>query len=377
MKNNILLIAYHEVARDPRVYRQIKWLHDKFNIFTVCKIPDLSLDVNYIIYPSESYFKSKLRLILLKLRLFDKYLWNKPNLELVEKLKNHNYDIIIAHHINLLPIAFRISSKAKIILDAHEFYTEVYNDSFLWRFLMKDYYIWLSDNFIPKCDLVIAVNESMRKMYESKYKIKTQYITNAADYEDLSPRDVSPSKIKIIHHGLASSSRKLELMIEVMKYVDSRFSLTFSILEINRLSSIYVNKLKKLAQNNPNIEFIKPVPGNEVISLGNKYDIGLFFMPPSNINEEYSLANKFFQYVQSRLMLAVSPLPEMKRLVEEYNIGIVSKDYSPISMANALNSLTHEQVLYFKAQSNKHALDLSAQQNEIKFNKIISEFNLK
>jgi len=374
MKNNILLIAYHEVARDPRVYRQIKWLRDKFNIYTVCKIPDLSLDVNYIIYPSESYFKSKLRVILLKLRLFDNYLWNKPNLELVDKLKNHNYDVIIAHHINLLPIAFRVSSKAKIILDAHEFYTEVYNDSFLWRFLMKNYYFWLSDNFIPKCDLIIAVNESMRKMYESKYKIKTEYITNAADYENISPKEVSPSKIKIIHHGLASSSRKLELMIEVMKYVDSRFSLTFSILEINRLSSIYVKKLKKLAQNNPNIEFIKPVPGNEVISLGNQYDIGLFFMPPSNINEEYSLANKFFQYVQSRLMLAVSPLPEMKRLVEEYDIGIVSADYSPISMANALNNLTHEQVLYFKSQSNEHALNLSAQQNEIKFKEIISEF---
>ena len=299
MKNTILLIAYHEVARDPRVYRQIKWLKNYYKVYTVCKIPDLSFDIDYIIYPSESYFRSKIRLVLLKLRMFNKYLWNRPNLELVEKLKNNNYDVIIAHHINLLPIALHISSTAKIILDAHEYYTEVYNDSFLWRFLMKDYYIWLSDSFISKCDLIIAVNESMRKMYEEKYKIKSESITNASDYENFNPKTVSPNKIKIIHHGLASPSRKLELMIEVMNFVDDRFSLTFSILEINRLSSIYVKKLKKLAKNNPNIDFMEPVPGNEVINLGNNFDIGLFFMPPTNINEEFSLANKFFQYVQS------------------------------------------------------------------------------
>lgn len=359
--------------RDPRPQKQIEWLKDRYELDIVCKIRNTSQDVNFINYPSELFYKSKFRMALLMLHLFEKYVWNKNHKKLVEELSRQKYDLIIAHHIKLLPLIFYFSKDAKVILDAHEYYTEQNNDKLYWRFFMKRYYQWLSNNFIHKCNLTIAVNQSMEEMYKTNFNVKTTFITNAANFEEHSPKQVDPSNIKIIHHGLASSSRKLELMIELMYHLDERYSLTFLLLEINKLGTLYVKKLKKMAKKHPRIKFIEPIPQTELISYGNNFDIGLFFMPPSNINEEYSLANKFFQFVQSRLMLAISPLPEMKRITEQYNLGILGDDYNPKSLASKMNKLTAVEIFNYKINSNKYARELSAETNKVKFLSIIKD----
>ena len=369
----ILIFGYHAIIRDPRSYKQLKWLMNDYDVDVVCQIPDSSIDANYIIYNQVnfSYFKSKLRLIYLIFRRFNKYTWSKNHKKLTNILSKKTYDLIIVHHIKLLPLVFSFSGNTKVIMDAHEFYTEVYTDSVLWNFFMKKYYVWLSNNYLSKCDLLIAVNESMSKRYAKEYDIKTEFITNAAEYYDIEPSVIKKDEIKIIHHGLAGRSRKLELMIEMADFLDDRFTLTFLIFELNIFSKLYLNKLKRIAKHNPKIVFLKPVPADKLVEFGNQFDIGLFFMPPSNYNEEYSLANKVFQYIQSRLMLAVSPLPEMKNIVENYELGVIAKDYNPKSLAIDLNSLTSEAIMSFKAQSHKNSRKLSSIDNMKKFIKLI------
>jgi hypothetical protein len=236
---------------------------------------------------------------------------------------------------------------------------------------MKPYHNWLATNYLKYCDLIIAVNESMSRRYNIDFNVKSEHITNAVDYEEMEPGKVNPNEIKLIHHGLASRSRKIEIMVELMKYLDERFTLTLVLLEINKLSEIYVNKLKKMANGDKRIKFLKPVDMKDVVSFGNKYDIGLFFMPPTNYNEEYSLANKVFQFIQSRLMLAFSPLPEMKKIVVENNLGIVSDNYEPKNLADKLNRLSAEEIYQYKINSHLKAQELSSEKNRIKFLEII------
>ncbi len=78
-------------------------------------------------------------------------------------------------------------------------------------------------------------------------------------------------------------------------------------------------------------------------------------------------------YVQVRLALAVSPLPEMKKLVDIYDLGIVADDFDPKSFAQKLNLLTREEIDYYKSQSHKHSIELGAETNREKFLKIIDE----
>lgn len=359
--------------RNPRSERQIEWLRKFYDVEYVARIPNPSLEVPFIEHCPEKGLWNKWRLLLLKLRLYDSYIWDRSNVNLIDRIKNKKYDLIIVHHLKLLPIAFAFAQNAKVIFDAHEYYTEMYNDSPLWNFFMKKYYNWISHTYINRCNMVIAVNESMQRLYERHYHTPATFITNASNYAELQPIPTDYNNIKIIHHGLASRSRKLELMIEMAKFLDERFTLTLILQKINYSSRKYVDYLAKLAAGSKKIIFMDIIPQRDLIRFCNNYDIGLFFMPPSNINEEYSLANKFFQYIQSRLMLAVSPLPEMKRLVELYDLGVVSTDYNAKSMADALNMLTPVQIMHHKKMSHVAATSLSSEANKSKFLQLISE----
>lgn len=359
--------------RDPRPQRQIKWLKDEYEVEYIAQIPDPNLGVKFIEYPSASSLLTKLRLLLLKFKIYHKFIFDRNNKELVSRLTGRKYDLIIVHHIKLLPLAFRFAGEAKVILDAHEYYTEVYNDSPIWNFFMKDYYNWLSKNYLHRCDITMAVNESMRLLYEKNFHIPAISITNASDYVELQPSVVDAHNIRIIHHGFASKSRKLELMIDMSQYLDDRFTLTFIILTTNFTSRSYMKSLINRAIDNKKIIFIDVMPQDELIRFCNEFDIGLFFMPPSNINEEYSLANKFFQYIQSRLMLAVSPLPEMKRLVEAHELGVVGDNYDPKAMAEKLNHLTADEIRFYKNRVHESARELSSDVNREKFLKLIAD----
>ena len=134
-----------------------------------------------------------------------------------------------------------------------------------------------------------------------------------------------------------------------------------------------LKSLRDLPLGDQRIRFLEPVPMKEVVRFGNAYDIGLFMMPPTNYNEEYSLANKVFQFIQSRLMLAFSPLPEMKKVVLGNKLGVVSSDYNPKSLAEELNKLSAKEVYEFKKRSHEMAYKLSSESNRVKFLDIVMD----
>ena len=87
----------------------------------------------------------------------------------------------------------------------------------------------------------------------------------------------------------------------------------------------------------------------------------------------YALPNKFFEFIQARLAIAIGPSPEMARLVKQYNLGIVSQDFTPKSMAESLNSLTKEQIRQYKENANQTAKILNAEREGEKLLRILEE----
>ena len=59
------------------------------------------------------------------------------------------------------------------------------------------------------------------------------------------------------------------------------------------------------------------------------YDVGLCTYAPHSFSARYALPNKFFDSLQARLCIAIGPLPEMKRLVERFDCGVVAEDFTP------------------------------------------------
>ncbi len=159
-------------------------------------------------------------------------------------------------------------------------------------------------------------------------------------------------------------------MIETMDYLDDRFHLDLMLMKTNPR---YYNKLKKLTKKRSNVRIIPSIPFKNIIEHLNKYDIGFFLCPPTTFNLKHTMPNKLFEFVQARLAIAIGPSPDMNKFARENQVGIVSDDFSPKSMANALNALSISEVDQFKKNADKAAYLFNSDVNEKKILEIINQ----
>jgi hypothetical protein len=197
--------------------------------------------------------------------------------------------------------------------------------------------------------------------YQKNYGVKCEVITSAPFFEDLEPSPTNKNGIRMIHHGGLSTSRRLENMIFLMDYLDDRFSLDFMLINNNQS---YHNKLRAIAKRSTKIRFRDAVPMKDIAKSINSYDIGLFLLWPGAFSYKMALPNKLFEFIQGRLAIAIWPSPEMARVVEEYDLGIISNDFSIKGISEKLNSLSSADVMKFKMNAHHAANTLCAEQNK-------------
>ena len=143
------------------------------------------------------------------------------------------------------------------------------------------------------------------------------------DFTSFPTHYVQENSIRIIHHGMASPDRYIHKMIEVMDYVDSRF--TLDLMLVATYYQDYFETLQQMAAERQNTRIIPIVPFEEIIPFTSQYDIGMFLVPFSTFNLKMCLPNKFFEFIQARLAIAIGPSPEMSKYVKTYNLGIISQ----------------------------------------------------
>jgi hypothetical protein len=86
-----------------------------------------------------------------------------------------------------------------------------------------------------------------------------------------------------------------------------------------------------------------------------------------------ALPNKFFDFIQARLCLAISPNTEMKRLIEEYDLGIVSNDFSSEGMAEKIRTLDVQKIKAFKENSHRYSHELSSEKNHLLIRETVNQ----
>lgn len=348
----LLILSHTRASSDPRVFRQLAGLRDKFEITLA------ALD-------APSGFKDKFLHFTPRARSLSAKLWWAGNLLLgnsgpylhkwqltgQDKLAAQKFDIVLVNDMNPLPLAFHLAKGAPVVFDAHEYYPEEFSGSRLWRLLFRRHYVQLCEEYIPRCAAMTTVCPGLAELYQKHFGARPTVIRNAPEYEELAPSPPLGGGIRLIHHGGASKDRRIEDMIALMDMLDERFTLDLMLVG----KGAYLNSLRALAAKNPRIAWREPVAMREISLAINNYDLGLYILPPSNINNTYALPNKFFEFMQARLGIAIGPSPEMARLVKEHDLGVVAKDFSLPAMAEALNALTVEDIARFKQNSHQAA----------------------
>ena len=339
-KASVLILSFSNIASDPRVSRQVQALADVHEV-TTCGYgaapPNAARHVE-VSPPPRSFLSRVAALIPIQIGMYEKHYWSQPSVrDAGEELRSKVFDITIANDLQALPLALRVAGGRPVIFDAHEYAPREFENRALWRLLLQQYCVHLCRTYMPRASAVTTVCQGIADEYESSFGVRPVVLSNATRYHELAPRPAGDGAIRMIHHGIAIRSRKLENMLELMMELDARFFLDLMLMPTD---PAYLAHLRSRATQDSRIRFLPTVPMAELVRFTSAYDVGLYLLEPTNFNNLHALPNKFFEFIQARLALAIGPSPEMARIVKEFDCGVVADDFSPASLARSLNALT-------------------------------------
>ena len=360
----VLILSFSRIASDPRVMRQIRLLEPRCSVTVVGygAKPDANVQFQGLALQRAGVPKKLFWAVKLLFGLFDSYYWSRPEVRSSDRmLKGRAFDLVIANDISALPLALRISAGRPVVIDAHEYSPLEFEDQWLWRLLFGRYQHHLCRSFLPSAAAMVTVCKGIADEYALRYGVAPEVVENAPNFHDLQPSRLEPGRIRLVHHGAAIRSRRLELMIDVIKNLDHRFTLD---LMIAGNDATYLSELHKRAAGDPRIRFVPPVPLARICNALNSYDVGIYLLPPVNFNHRHALPNKFFEFVQARLGVAIGPSPEMARFVEDYGFGVVASSFEPTEFAAMLMRLTPSDVERYKRAADRAASSMNFERSE-------------
>lgn len=275
----------------------------------------------------------------------------------LQALAGRRFDLVVANEARVLAMADRVADGAPVWADMHEWAPEERTHILSWRLLVAPLMRHLCSVYLPRAAAVTAVCQSIADLYDTTFGVATRVMRNSGPWRDLPVTPVGEG-IRMVHSGQAVHGRKLELMIDVMARLDERYSLDLYLVPGGD-GGAYLQKLKAHAAGDPRIRFNDPVPPQTLPDILNQYDIGVFWIPPTHTNARFALPNKFFDFVQARLAIAVGPSVEMARLVRQYNLGEVSADFTVDECLASIRRLGPAEIAEAKRASDAAAHELS------------------
>ncbi|MEO6624840.1 MAG: glycosyltransferase [Burkholderiaceae bacterium] len=351
----ILIISFSAIRSDPRVMRQLRLLEHDWDV-TVAgygDAPDARVHFIPIVKPGTPKLVKVWWALKLMAGAFQHYYWNQYHVQsALSQLREHGADVAIANDLSALPLALRLAGGTPVLYDAHEYSPREQEDQWVWRLLFARYSDWTCRRYLRAASAMTTVCQGIADEYQRVYGVRVGVVHNAPSRQALAPAPVAPGHIRMIHHGVASRVRHLEGMIDLMRHLDDRFSLDLMLVNVE---PAYMAFLRERAERDPRIRFIAPVPMAEICQRINGYDVGLYLLKPSNFNDAHALPNKFFEFVQARLAVAIGPSAEMARLVKAHGFGVVAESFEPEDLARELQKLDADRIRTLKQAADRAA----------------------
>lgn len=343
-ETEVLILSHSRVARDPRVLRQISWLYSlgfrSISTVGVGRKPD-GIRQHLEIRPRGTFARVWAYLFLRKQARFDFLFGRQLNrLELAQAAPSL---LIIVNEVEYLPWPgfFGVAAMSKpTYLDLHEDHSGPSDRTFLERLAFRRYNDWVVTKLIGfvssrKTLSITTVSGSIAESAMKMLSHDVHVITNAPARNNLQPSQTDPSHIKLIHHGMGSAGKGIEIAIRALKYLPKTYTLTLLLFA----SPTYLFRLKLLAKFQgvaSRVHFLRGVPLKHLHALLNSYDIEV--MPFGAATKGYlnALPNKLFEAIHSKIAVVSGPNFEMRRLVESHAIGVASQSSHPVEVADAI-----------------------------------------
>jgi glycosyltransferase involved in cell wall biosynthesis len=192
----------------------------------------------------------------------------------------------------------------------------------------------------------------------------------ASTYQDLrTTLEIAADTLIILYQGGLGPSRNLEPVIKAMAEVPG------AVLVIRGPGhEEYGQAYQELARRvgvGEQVHCVEPVLSTRIVEEARAGDIGLWTIANVGLNFRYTLANKIFEYLAAGLPLLVADLPEARRVVQRYRVGLCFDPDSPASIARAIAQMVHDHNFREACKANI-PLALQAMQADHEWAKLVS-----
>jgi glycogen(starch) synthase len=267
-------------------------------------------------------------------------------------------NLVIANDWRALPIAYaaKQACKARIIYDSHEFASEEFADSRRWRLLARQHVIRIEERYIREADAIVTVSDGIADALAARYGLaRPTVISNTPAWQETAFRPTG-SPVTVLYHGAIVPRRGLETLIESVALWPAGFRLVIR----GPAQGGFDQHLRTLASGlGERVTFAPAVPPDQVVPSAAQADIGIFLLSNSTTHARFAMPNKIFEYIQAGVMVISSDLPEIRKVVETANCGVLLKEDTPPTIAACLADLDSARIDAYKRAALRRARDLN------------------
>jgi glycosyltransferase involved in cell wall biosynthesis len=277
-----------------------------------------------------------------------------------------------AHDLNTALPALRAAAHKGVpcVCDFHEWFSE--NISFHVRtgtfrphgFLTRWVYRRAEAVVMRSATAVITVCESIANRLERRYDSRqpVHVIRNIPRLDLASKSDAKPTDLRallgiaantkiVLYQGGLGPSRNLEPVIRAMALVDG------AVLVLRGPGiETYASEYLRLAENSGSagkVFCLPPVPSSEVVPEARAADFGVWTLLSNvGLNFKLALPNKVFEYLAAGLPLVAADLPEVRRIIDTFQVGLCFDPEDPSSIAHAVRRLVEDEAFFRRCRDN-------------------------
>ncbi len=300
-------------------------------------------------YGNISIFKLKKGFV--SLSFYFKFIWH-----LILNLMKSRASIFFAEDIYTLPLVviFAKIKRVKVYYDSRELFGHLaglknkkFKQSF-WRSVEK--------LFIKKADYVIVTGEMDEKFIKEKYNLKNtivvrnlpRYYKSPMHFDLHSNLQIDKTKKIILYQGIILKGRGIELIYNVLKELPDYVFVIIG-------GGDFENYYKELAAKMDLVDqvyFMGKLTQEELPKVTSAANVGTALIENLSISYYYALPNKLFEYIMAEVPVIVSNLPQMKEIVEKFEVGFVVNPDEKEVIISALKKLTIDSELQNKFKQN-------------------------
>jgi len=331
MVKRVYLTVINDLVTDQRVHRVAQTLHEHG---AQVKLIGRRFSWSQPVHDRE-YTTIRFRLIFNRGFLF----YGAFNFRLFFYLLFRKKGILAANDLDTLP-ACRLVSKLRkmpLVFDSHEYFTEV--PELIGRKFVRNFWLMTERLLLPGIRHAYTVSEPIAREYKERYGTDFKVIRNypCREYDERRRPDLLPCGLHriIIYQGSLNPGRGIEGMIRAMKYLGN---FQFQIFGDGPLRK----KLEKLVEEKnltDRIKFMGRKPFSELRYYTCQASLAVSLEENLGKNYYFALPNKLFDYIQARVPVLVSDLPEMKKIVEKYDVGMVADTHDPERLADIISEM--------------------------------------